>query len=102
MLLRKHNVVNQMLKWIKFGFGECVDHACYDLRDGKISRLEAIELVKKYDGKCNPKFIDDFCQSIDISIDEFWKIVNKFRGPMWKKDEQSNWKNTYIEMLDML
>lgn len=96
------HVVNQMLKWIKFGFGECVDHACYDFRDGRISRSEAIDLVKKYDGKCDPKFIDEFCQSIDITIDEFWKIVNKFRGPMWKLDSQNNWKNTYIEMLDAL
>jgi N-acetyl sugar amidotransferase len=96
------HVVNQMLKSIKLGFGECVDHACYDFRDGRISRSEAIDLVKKYDGKCDPKYIDEFCQSIDITIDEFWKVVNKFRGPMWKLDSQNNWKNTYIEMLDAL
>jgi len=96
------HVVNQMLKWIKFGFGECVDHACYDFRDGKISRSEAIDLVKKYDGKCDPKFIDEFCQSIDITIEEFWKVVNKFRGPMWEKDGPNNWKNKYIEMLNLL
>src|SRR3990172_6401671 len=40
--------VNQMLKYIKFGFGQCMDHACYDLRDDVITREKAIELVKKY------------------------------------------------------
>jgi N-acetyl sugar amidotransferase len=94
------HVVNQMLKSIKFGFGECVDHACYDLRDGYISRNEAIDLVKKYDGKCDPKYIEEFCAVIDISIEEFWNVVNKFRGPMWKKDNQNNWVNEYLEMLD--
>ena len=38
--------VNQLLKYIKFGFGMCVDHVCYNLRDGLLSRDEAIELVK--------------------------------------------------------
>ena len=42
--------VNQLLKHIKLGFGQCMDHACYDLRDGRITRDEAIELVRKYDG----------------------------------------------------
>ena len=96
------HVVNQMLKCIKLGFGECVDHACYDLRDGKISRNEAIELVKKYDGKCDPKYIDEFCQSIDITVNEFWKVANKFRGPMWKLDSQKKWNNAYITILDQL
>ena len=91
-----------MLKCIKLGFGECVDHACYDLRDGKNSRNEAIELVKKYDGKCDPKYIDEFCQSIDITVNEFWKVANKFRGPMWKLDSQKKWNNAYITMLDQL
>ena len=45
--------VNQMLKFIKFGFGQCMDHVCYDLRDGLIDRKTAIELVLKYDGKCS-------------------------------------------------
>ena len=43
--------LNQMLKFIKFGFGQCMDHACYDLRDGLIDRKTAIDLVLKYDGK---------------------------------------------------
>ena len=38
--------VNQLLKYIKFGFGQCMDHVCYDLRDGRITREEAIDLVK--------------------------------------------------------
>ncbi len=96
------HVVNQMLKCIKFGFGECVDHACYDFREGHISRSEAIDLIKKYDGKCDPKYIDEFCQFIDITTNEFWKVANKFRGPMWELDAQNNWNNAYIEMLDQL
>ena len=30
--------VNQMLKFIKFGFGFCMDHVCYDIRDENLDR----------------------------------------------------------------
>ena len=91
--------VNQLLKYIKFGFGQCMDHVCYDLRDGRLSRDEAIKLVKKYDGKCSDMYIEKFCNYISISQKEFWSVVEKFRGPMWKKDKKGNWYNTYLDLL---
>ena len=91
--------VNQLLKYIKFGFGQCMDHASYDIRDGLITRKEAMDLVKKYDGKCSNEYILKFCNYIDISIDEFWNHANKFRGPMWIKDKEDNWYNTSEELL---
>jgi len=83
--------LNQMLKYIKFGFGQCTDHACYDIRDGLITREEGIELVKKYDGKCSSKFIKNFCDFIGISLTEFWDVANSVRGNMWK-NKNFKWK----------
>ncbi len=92
--------VNQMLKYIKFGFGQCIDNACYDLRDGIINRKEALELVKKYDGKCAEQYIKKFCNYIEISIDEFWRVANSFRGSMWTKKENEEWDNDYWKILE--
>jgi len=83
--------MNQLLKYIKFGFGQCTDHACYDIRDGRISREDGFELVRKYDGKCGVRYIKKFCDYIGISVEEFWRVANKFRGPMWKKDKNGDW-----------
>ena len=83
--------VNQMLKYIKFGFGQCTDHACYDIREGLLSRKEAIELVKKYDGKCNETYIKQFCDYIGINLNEFWRVANSFRGQMWIKNSNGEW-----------
>ena len=91
--------VNQMLKFIKFGFGQCLDHACYDLRDGHITREEAIKLVRKYDGKCDDKYIKQFCDYIQISLDEFWKTANSFRGPMWT-NISGQWHNAFWDIFD--
>ena len=89
------NHVNQMLKYIKFGFGFCMDHACYDIRDGYITRNEAMNLVKDYDGKCSEEYIKKFCDYIEITIDKFWDTANSFRGPMWSKNEDNEWINEY-------
>lgn len=92
--------INQLLKYIKFGFGQCMDHACYDLRENRITKKEAIELVKKYDGKCSEEYIRKFCDYIDITLDEFWRVANQFRGSMWVKNNQGNWHNTFLDLLE--
>ena len=91
--------VNQMLKYIKFGFGQAMDHACYAIRENRITRKEGIELLKKYDGQCSDYYIKKLCDYMEISIEEFCNVVEKFRGSMWTKDEHQNWHNTYWDIL---
>lgn len=71
-------IVNQMLKYYKFGFGFATDEACYDIREGRLSREDAIWLVKEYDGKCGEKYIHEFCDYLEIEIGEFWETVEQF------------------------
>ncbi|HOK41536.1 MAG TPA: N-acetyl sugar amidotransferase [bacterium] len=85
-------IVNQLLKYIKFGFGYATDEACYDIREGRITREEGIELVRKYDGKCHPRYIEQFCRDIEITVDEFWRVANSFRGNMWRKNSNGEWE----------
>ena len=84
--------VNQMLKFIKFGFGQCMDHVCYDIRDNHLSRNDAIDLLFKYDGKCSDKYIIELCKYMEISIEYFWEVVETFRGNVWHS-EKGEWKN---------
>lgn len=86
--------VNQMLKYFKFGFGLCTDHASFDLRDGLLTREECIELVKRYDGKCGVRFIKKFCDYIDISMEEFWRVVDKWvnKELFYKDPADGKWK----------
>ena len=86
--------VNQMLKYIKFGFGQATDHACYDIREGNISREEGIALVKEFDGQCGEQYVQRFCDYIGITLEEFWRVANSFRGSMWTQDEGGVWRLT--------
>lgn len=90
--------VNQMLKFFKFGFGQCMDHVCYDIRENRMSRKEAIKLVLELDGKCSDLYIKQFCDYIDISTDVFWQTIEKFRGKMWYK-KSGQWKNQVTDEL---
>lgn len=83
---------NQMLKHIKFGFGQATDHACYDIREGRITREEAIAIVKEFDGLCAERYIQQLCDYIGITLDEFWRVANSFRGDMWEKGQSGHWK----------
>ena len=80
--------VNQMFKYYKFGFGQCTDYCCYDIRDGLMPRKTAWELVGLLDGKCGSQYIEKFCKYIDITESEMWKTVDKFR----RYDPWGRWK----------
>jgi hypothetical protein len=84
--------VNQMLKHIKLGFGQATDHACYDIREGRITREQGIAFVKEFDGKCAERYIQQFCDYLGITMDEFWRVADSFRGDMWERDQGGNWK----------
>lgn len=82
--------LNQMLKYYKFGFGFATDEACYDIREGRLTREDAIWLVNEYDGKCGEKYIEDFCKYIDIPLEEFWNVVdNLVNKKLFEKDRNT-------------
>lgn len=82
-------IPNQMIKYLKFGFGFATDEACYDIREGRLSREEAIWLVEQYDGKCGEQYIDDVCKYIDITKEQFWEVVDRYvnRDLFYKNDK---------------
>ena len=84
---------NQMIKYYKFGFGRITDYVNEDIRNGRMSRDEGIQMLKRYDGKCSPKYIESFCKYIDISISSFWEIVDKnVNRKLFTKDSGGNWQ----------
>ena len=71
-------IVNQMIKYLKFGFGFATDEACYDIREGRLSREDAVWYVKEYDGKCGEQYIDNACKYMSITKEQFWNVVDKY------------------------
>ena len=84
--------VNQMIKYLKFGFGYATDEACYDIREGRLTRDEAIGYVEKYDGKCGQQYIKETCEYLSITEKEFWDVVDKYvNRELFEKNAEGMW-----------
>jgi len=80
------------LMFIKYGFGRATSDAAHEVRDEHITREEAVTLVRKFDGEFPDRSIGYFLKFIDITFDEFWECVDRFRlDHIWKK-ENGKWK----------
>ena len=82
--------------YIKFGIGRATSDSAHEIRDGKISREEAVYLVKKYDGEFPQKYYKIFLKYCQLTNQKFEKIIDSWRSPhIWKKNNHK-WelKNT--------
>ncbi len=68
--------LNQMIKYYKFGFGRVTDYVNEEIRLERMSRSEGIEVIEQYDHSCDSKYIESFCQFIDIPVTSFWEKVH--------------------------
>jgi len=74
------------LRYIKFGLGRCMEDAGHEIRDGHLTREEAIALMGRYEGEFPQKYFKEFLEYLDISEDHFWDVVDSWRGEhLWKK-----------------
>jgi N-acetyl sugar amidotransferase len=67
--------VNQLIKYYKYGFGKATDYVNEEIRFGRLTREQGIDLIKEYDGACHPVLIQTFCDYIEISVEFFWQKV---------------------------
>ncbi len=100
--------------WPKFGFHRASKSASPDIREGKLTREKAIELVRKYDGEFPWDVFDRTLDYLDMSEEEFWDVVKRFIGdeenikreielangspvpnkiPAWEKISSNKWKH---------
>lgn len=71
-------IPNQMIKYLKFGFGYATDEICYDIREGRFTREEGKWYVNEYDGLCGQQYIDAACKYLSITETEFWEVVDRY------------------------
>ena len=80
------------LSFIKFGIGRCTSDASHEVRDGKIDREEAIELIRRYDGEFPKNHFNEFLDFINIDEDKFNLIIDSWRSDhIWGKNSKGSW-----------
>lgn len=76
------------LMFIKFGIGRATSDAAHEVRDGHLTREEAVQLVGRFDGEFPLKYFEIFLEYCGITEGYFWEIVDSWRPDhIWKKIE---------------
>jgi N-acetyl sugar amidotransferase len=85
--------INHHLKFLKFGYGRATDHACEDIRFGRLEREAAKELVRRHDAEpISPGMTERFLAFSDIEEAEFHATLDRWRNPdIWQKDNHGHW-----------
>ena len=84
--------IHHWLKWYKFGFTRVWDNLSIEIRNNRIKRSKAINIIKKIGANNPSKEIKLFCKYLGISERYFFKVANKFRNKdIWYK-EKNTWK----------
>jgi len=83
--------IHDYFKFLKFGFGRATDHACMHIRRGRLTRQDGLEAVKRLDGTFPwtylGKPLEDILRPLDISVDEFIRLCDKFANKkIFKRD----------------
>ncbi len=83
--------IHDYFKYLKFGFSRATDIACLHVRRGRITRQDALEIVKARDGKFPWSYLGkplaEILEPLEMTTDEFIKICDRFTNKkIFKRD----------------
>ena len=79
------------MMYLKFGFGRALQDACIDIRAGRLSREEAIELVERYDGEYPEKSIPLFCDYYQMTKEAFDAVLDRHANRELLEKRDGRW-----------
>lgn len=93
--------VHDFIKFIKYGYGKVVDHACREIRLRHMTRKDGLRLVKKY-YNIYPKNLNLFLEWLGITKNSFFYIIDQHRNKrVWHRNENWAWELNF-NILELL
>lgn len=84
--------VHDYIKLIKHGYGKVTDHACREIRFGRLSRDQALSLIFKYQ-LIKPIYLDKFLEWFGITENSFFYLIDQHRNKeFWERTDQWKWE----------
>ena len=81
------------LKYLKRGYSRVTQMTAIDIRNGRMTKEEANSLISKWEGK-KPQSLKIFLEYLELSEEEFNKIVHKLTVPPFEPDfDDLEWGN---------
>ncbi len=92
--------IHHWIKWYKFGFTRLWDNLSLEIRNKRITRKKAIDIIINTGNELPHKEISEFCHYVKLNEKKFFEVMEKFRNKkIWKQDYNNKWyiKNFLIE-----
>ncbi len=95
----KYSSLDDKIDWlhyhttmIKFGIGRATYDSAQEIRNGDITRDEGIALIKRFDGEFPEQYIQDCCEYMNITLDRYHDVIEKFRTPHLWEQRYGQWE----------
>jgi hypothetical protein len=90
-----HSDLHDYIKWAKWGYGRATDHAVRELRFGRLTREEAINLATEFEQK-PPAHLELFLKWIGMTENGFRFILDQHRcASVWRRPSHwGDWEKT--------
>jgi hypothetical protein len=80
------------MKFVKFGHWFNTDYCSRYIREGRMTREEAVKYVLENEHKLDKKMLNDFINYIDYTEEDFWKVVDKFANRDIVEKRDGEWR----------
>lgn len=84
--------LHHWMKWYKFGFTRTFDNLSLEIRNHRMTREQAKELIRSRGDETPYKDIQRFCEFAEIDIAQFHDTASSFRNPdIWYQRDDGVW-----------
>jgi N-acetyl sugar amidotransferase len=78
-------------RFLKYGYGRCTDDVSTEIRHGRMTREEGIDLIAQYDHR-EPSLAQWYLDWLGISREEFFGVIDGMRDPAAWERSAGGWK----------
>ncbi len=83
--------IHHWLKWYKFGITRTCDNLSLEIRNGRLTRDEAVRVLRDRGDETPYEDIAKFCDFVGITTSHFFDVIERFRNPdIWVRRDE-NW-----------
>jgi N-acetyl sugar amidotransferase len=88
--------LHDVIKNLKHGYSKVLDHACREIRLGRMSREEALKLVRFYGSK-PAKHVELFLKWLGMTASGLNYLIDELHNPeIWERDDNWNWQRKSV------
>ena len=78
--------------YLKFGFGRTISEVGNEIRRGAMTRTQAVNIARKFDGEYPEKHIESYLNYYDMTQDEFDLVLDKWANKDLFEKIDGRWK----------